>query len=96
MSGKFQIRVQIDCDDYPELGSYLLMEKNQMKRTRKLLQLATMALKGENNQSHQASVIAPPTLISESMDSILNVKPQEKTPFRDISNEVDILSMGGF
>ena len=64
------IRLRISSLDYPELAQYLESESNQMRRTRKLCQIATRGLLAKDNNFPVSHIIAPristPQLVTDS------------------------------
>ncbi|MET3119823.1 hypothetical protein AAKU64_004070 [Undibacterium sp. GrIS 1.8] len=89
------LRVKINGNDFPALVEFLQSEPNQMRRTRKLCQLATQALHGAEMvkpvsalNTHQTSVPLP---VKTELVKTLGSNKTASSSFGDI----DLSMVGG-
>ena len=92
-----RINLKISSVDFPQLTQYLKSEPNQMRRTRKLCQLATNGLLTKDTIFPVPHIIASPSISPplKQVRKVVEVSPKENMKvFKVGQNHVDEIPIG--
>lgn len=97
MRNFYDIRLRISSEDYPDLCLMLENEPNQMRRTRKILNMATIGLTGNKTLlgANVMTTISSEILKQENTGS-QNADAESDRNLTDISPDIDLKIIGGF